>query len=177
MRGDESYILHTLLSTLPYQGFSVTGCIRADRGRLWAYKWRFKQPLLVHIMICHLTYVPNPPCQLSLWEETGVPGENPRLSAERWLCSFHMRTGFESLEPAASEVKGKCANHLATEAPYKSWRWSASERTLINSRPRLTEASRQPDDGKILQWWCPNRNMWKCSTAQTIARVSRSVWE
>ena len=25
----------------------------------------------------------NPPCQLSLWEETGVAGENPRLSAER----------------------------------------------------------------------------------------------
>ena len=24
-----------------------------------------------------------PPSQLSLWEETGVPGENPRLSAER----------------------------------------------------------------------------------------------
>ena len=22
---------------------------------------------------------PNPPCQLSLWEETGAPGENPRL--------------------------------------------------------------------------------------------------
>ena len=28
-------------------------------------------------------YTPNPPSQLSLWEETGVPGENPRLSAER----------------------------------------------------------------------------------------------
>ena len=39
---------------------------------------------------------PNPPCQLSLLEETGVPGENPRLSAERWQYSFHMRTGFES---------------------------------------------------------------------------------
>ena len=26
---------------------------------------------------------PNPPCQLSLWEEIGVPGENPQLSAER----------------------------------------------------------------------------------------------
>ena len=26
---------------------------------------------------------PNQPCQHSLWEETGVPGENPRLSAER----------------------------------------------------------------------------------------------
>ena len=29
------------------------------------------------------TVYPNPPSQLSLWEETGVPGENPRLSAER----------------------------------------------------------------------------------------------
>ena len=29
----------------------------------------------------------NPPwpCQLSLWEKTGVPGGNPRLSTERWL--------------------------------------------------------------------------------------------
>jgi hypothetical protein len=26
---------------------------------------------------------PNPPCQHSLWEETAVPGENPRLSVER----------------------------------------------------------------------------------------------
>ncbi len=26
--------------------------------------------------------LPNPPCQLSLWEETGVPGENPRPSAQ-----------------------------------------------------------------------------------------------
>jgi hypothetical protein len=31
---------------------------------------------------------PNSPCQLSLWEETGAPGENPRLSAERWLTLF-----------------------------------------------------------------------------------------
>ena len=30
-------------------------------------------------------FLPNPPCQLSLWEETGVPGArgNPQLSAER----------------------------------------------------------------------------------------------
>jgi hypothetical protein len=36
-----------------------------------------------------LNYVyPNPPCQLSLWEETGVPGENPRLSAECWQTLF-----------------------------------------------------------------------------------------
>ena len=31
---------------------------------------------------------PNPLCQLSLWEETGVPGENPRLSAERLTVLF-----------------------------------------------------------------------------------------
>jgi hypothetical protein len=100
----------------------------ADRGRLWAYKWRFKQPLLVHtsLMICLLTYVPNPFCQLSLWEETGVPCGNPRLSAERWLLLFphedwvRVTLGKFSLrlEPATSEVKAKCTNHLATEAPH-----------------------------------------------------------
>jgi hypothetical protein len=73
-------------------------------------------------MICLLTYVPNPPCQLSLWEETGVPGKNPRLSAERWLFtlftwglgSSHIEKFSLRLEPATLEVKGKCANHFAT---------------------------------------------------------------
>jgi hypothetical protein len=67
-------------------------------------------------------FLPNPPCQLSLLEETGVPGENPRLSAERWLLLFShedwvrvaLRKFSLRFEPAASEVKGKCANHLAT---------------------------------------------------------------
>ena len=31
------------------------------------------------LLWARITYLP--PCQLSLWEETGVPGENPRLSA------------------------------------------------------------------------------------------------
>ena len=31
---------------------------------------------------------PNPPCQLSLWEETGVPRKNPQLSVERCHCQF-----------------------------------------------------------------------------------------
>ena len=35
------------------------------------------------LVISNMALKPNPPCQLSLWEETGVPGENPRLSAER----------------------------------------------------------------------------------------------
>jgi hypothetical protein len=29
--------------------------------------------------------IPNPPCQYSLWEETGTPGENPRL----WALSIN----------------------------------------------------------------------------------------
>ncbi len=32
--------------------------------------------------------LPNPPCQPSLWEETGVLGADPRPSAERWLMLF-----------------------------------------------------------------------------------------
>ena len=47
------------------------------------------QPKIIYLLFI-------PPSQLSLWEETGVPGENPRLSAERWLHSFHGRTGFKS---------------------------------------------------------------------------------
>ena len=35
--------------------------------------------LLIIIIIIFLTINPNPPCQLSLWEEIG---ENPRLSEE-----------------------------------------------------------------------------------------------
>jgi hypothetical protein len=50
-------------------------------------------------------FYPNPPWQLFLWEETGAHGENPRLSAERWLTLFkwvHSENG----EPTMSEVKG-----------------------------------------------------------------------
>ena len=47
-----------------------------------------KAPVLyIHVYLALPTRAgspqPNPPCQLSLWEETGVPGGNPRLSAER----------------------------------------------------------------------------------------------
>ena len=77
-----------------------------------------------HNSICQLlwAFLPNPPCQLSLWEETGLPGGNPRLSAERWLLIFSheewdrvaLRMFSLRLEPVASEVKSKCTNHLAT---------------------------------------------------------------
>ena len=78
---------------VPYQGFSVTGYIRADRGRLWAYKWRFKQPLLVHtsLMICPLTY-------MCLTHPVNFPCGRKPTTFGRALTfySFHMRTGFES---------------------------------------------------------------------------------
>jgi hypothetical protein len=70
----------------------------ADRGRLWAYKWRFKQPLLVHtsLTICLLTYVPNPPCQLSWGRKHEYPAETHDFRQSVDFYSFHMRTGFES---------------------------------------------------------------------------------
>ena len=46
---------------------------------------------------------PNPPCQLSLWEEIGAPGENPRLSAERWLTLFTWVRG----ENPTHELRGE----------------------------------------------------------------------
>ena len=57
---------------------------------------------------------------LSLWDETNLEGNNFWLfllfSHEDWvqvaLGKFSPR-----LEPAALEVKGRCANHFATEAP------------------------------------------------------------
>ena len=59
-------------------------------------------------------------CQISLWEETGV---HPRLSAECWLYSSHMRTGFKStllgIKFGNLEVKGEWSDHYTTKAPYK----------------------------------------------------------
>ena len=57
---------------------------------------------------------PNPPCQLSLLEKTGVPGENPRLSAERWLYSFL----HEDIKPGTLEAKGEWSDHYTAEILY-----------------------------------------------------------
>ena len=60
------------------------------------------------------------PCQLSLWEETGVPGENPRLS-QGVDYTLYMRIRFEStllgIELGTLEVKGERFDHYITEAP------------------------------------------------------------
>jgi hypothetical protein len=117
----------------------------------------FSRPITSSITLTCITYLrlfifttivillncvyPNPPCQLSLWEETGAPGENPRLSAECWRTLFtrvhtwvpheshmsptwvHTWVPHESHEsvarigPTISEVKGGCSDDCATEAP------------------------------------------------------------
>ena len=55
----------------------------------------------------HLGVNPNTPCQHSLWEETGIPGENPRLSVEGTLFTqvlYHVSR--VRIEHTVSEVKG-----------------------------------------------------------------------
>jgi hypothetical protein len=68
-------------------------------------------------MVILLIYVyPNPPCQLSLWEETGAPGEKThdfRQIVER-LFSYESA---ERIEPTVSEVKSVCSVDCATKAP------------------------------------------------------------
>ena len=75
---------------------------------------------LQFFLIIFLTINPNPACQLSLWEETGEPGENPRLSAECWrtlpTCDQMFDTG---LEPMTSVVGGGRLDDWATEAPIR----------------------------------------------------------
>jgi hypothetical protein len=82
-----SYItLHYYLAHSPW-GFSVAdyimyysySCYLFSLDYLSLQQWWYYLPNYVY---------PNPPWQLSLWEETGAPGENPRLSAERWLTLF-----------------------------------------------------------------------------------------
>jgi hypothetical protein len=93
----------------------------ADRGRLWAYKWRFKQPLLVHtsLMICPLTHPAYFPCggSRSTRRNPTTFGRALTFTLFTWgLGSSHIEKFSLRFEPATLEVKGKCANRFATEA-------------------------------------------------------------
>ena len=79
----------------------------AHLGGLSAYKCRFKQQLLFHagsLIMPPLTYVFNPPSQLSLWEEIAKPEETHDFWQSIGFYSFHMRTGFESHLDVLMEV-------------------------------------------------------------------------
>ena len=75
--------LHYIIIQLtPHWGFPVTDYIKYHDYLCYLLSpdyLSYKQ-LRYYFLSC---VYPNPPCQLSLWEETGAPGENPRLSAER----------------------------------------------------------------------------------------------
>jgi hypothetical protein len=63
-------------TTTPYQGFSVTGYIRTGTCvKQTEVDCELTNGAFNPYLINDLTYVFDPPCQLSLWEETGVPGE------------------------------------------------------------------------------------------------------
>jgi hypothetical protein len=59
--------------------------------------------------------IANPPCQHSLWEESGVPGENLRLSAECWLTLSH---GYHKVHNGnrTHDIRGERRVLWATEA-------------------------------------------------------------
>jgi hypothetical protein len=72
----------------------------ADRGRLRAYRWRFKQPLLVHTS---LMISPPPQIYVSIHPVNFPCGRKPEYPEKTHdfrqsvdFYSFHMRTGFES---------------------------------------------------------------------------------
>ena len=80
---------------------------------------------------CDITFLtmfyPNPPCQLSLWEETRAPGENPRLSAERWQTLF---TWVHS-ESRTHDLRGErrsfsCSDDCARDT-FEPWNWDVWE--------------------------------------------------
>jgi hypothetical protein len=71
-----------------------------------ASTWAFLRVYLTYRLFLQYyfpNYVhPNQSCQLSLWEETGAPGQNPRLSRERWQ-TLHMHESVARIEPTISE--------------------------------------------------------------------------
>ena len=71
--------IHTLFSSLPSRGFSLSGRLHQVPK---LHISLIKLSIFTVFLIIFLTINPHPHCQHSLWEETGEPGENPRLSAE-----------------------------------------------------------------------------------------------
>jgi hypothetical protein len=104
-------------------------------------------------MICLQTYVPNPPCQLSLWEETGVPGENPRLSAERFLLFSHEDWVRVTMEKFSLRFEPATLEHSRTQSP---------------SYARSTERDRGALAKSISNWHLIGYNEGYCSNTRYI---------
>ena len=99
---------HVLVLRLSFEGFlrtplTATLWLMSDHGA----RLRWKDQLGANL---------NPARQHSLWEETRVPGENPRLSTERWLTLFKQVSWVWSED---QEVKGAYSDHDIL--PWFSW--------------------------------------------------------
>ena len=79
-----------------------------------------------------------------LLEETGASGENPRLSAERWLTSHTSGLWEIRTQPATLEVKGACStDNCATEAPDNCAAEALSALQLYSTNRKRLETRRQ----------------------------------
>ena len=78
-------LYYIIIQLTPRWGFSVT-----DYIKYYAYScyWLYIPLQQSRYYFPKYTVYPNPPCQLVMWEETGAPGVNSRLSAERWQTFF-----------------------------------------------------------------------------------------
>jgi hypothetical protein len=99
-------IVIMLILLTPHWGFSVANYIEY-------YVYLYYLLSLDYLFLQQSWYFfpnyvyPNVPCQLSLWEETGATGENPRLSAERWHAyPFHTHTWVHS-ENRTHDLRGE----------------------------------------------------------------------
>ena len=75
-------ILYVIIIILIIISHYYCACYHVNMFTMRINKYTFlTKHILTDFLIIFLTINPNQPCQLSLWEETGEPGENPRLSA------------------------------------------------------------------------------------------------
>jgi hypothetical protein len=76
-----------IIQLTPHWGLSVTNYIKYYAYLCYLFSLDYLSLYNNCDYLLNCVY-PNPPCQLALWEETGAPGENPRLLAERRATLF-----------------------------------------------------------------------------------------
>ena len=110
-------ILYVIIIILIIISHYYCACYHVNMFTMRINKYTFlTKHILTDFLIIFLTINPNQPCQLSLWEETGEPGENPRLSAASvWRTLPTCDQMFDTrLEPTTSVVGGRHLDDWAT---------------------------------------------------------------
>ena len=111
-----SYCGHDLWSNALYMYYTYT------YNYLLSLDYFILTTIMILLFLINCVY-PNPLCQLSLWEETGAPWENPRLSAERWPTLFTYESEYGESNPRShSEEKGDCSDDCANYMDDVLWK-------------------------------------------------------